>query len=356
MDKTLTPMGRRLLKQWICLPLMRISDITERQDVVKFYQENIETVQTLKTDLKGIPDLEKLISSIHASGIKLPPNHPEQRAIYYEQATYAGKKVSKLLSTLETLEKLEILFKQKLSNAQDSIFYHLIVEPFPDIEEALEFFKDAFDHRKAVETGKIIPKKGVDEDYDKAKKDRLSLEQDLDDYLGEQKKFFGTSDVKYFGSGNNMYQLEVSESVANKKVNSSYTLSSQRKGFKRFTTEETREFLARQTKVDEDEAEALSEVNRKIFSKFSEHKNLWDKVICQVSLADALLSLYSYSMSLGDESCFPKFIQDTKPSLKFVKGRHPIVTAANPDVAFIPNDFELKDQLAILTGANMGKH
>jgi hypothetical protein len=64
--------------------------------------------------------------------------------------------------------------------------------------------------------------------------------------LREQKRFFATENVKYFGSGNNMYQLEVNDTSAKKKSNSSYTLSSQKKGFIRFTTEETKDFLARQ--------------------------------------------------------------------------------------------------------------
>ena len=107
----------------------------------------------------------------------------------------------------------------------------MILDQFPDMTEPLKFFKEAYDPKVAESTGKILPKKGVDKDYDQAKKDRKELEQDLDDYLTEQKRFFG-SDVKYFGTGNNMYQLEVRDEVANKKVNSKYTLSSQKKGFK----------------------------------------------------------------------------------------------------------------------------
>ena len=74
-------------------------------------------------------------------------------------------------------------------------------------------------------------------------------------------------------------------------------------------------------------------------------------------MTDALLSLYTYSMSLGDEACYPEFVKPVKgqPKMKFVQGKHPIVISANPDVAFIPNDFELDEKLAILTGANMGK-
>ena len=107
----------------------------------------------------------------------------------------------------------------------------MILDQFPDMTEPLKFFKEAYDPKVAESTGKILPKKGVDKDYDQAKKDRKELEQDLEDYLTEQKRFFG-SDVKYFGTGNNMYQLEVRDEVANKKVNSKYTLSSQKKGFK----------------------------------------------------------------------------------------------------------------------------
>ena len=59
-------------------------------------------------------------------------------------------------------------------------------------------------------------------------------------------------------------------------------------------------------------------------------------------------------MNLGDEACYPKLENKSSPFVKFVQGKHPIVIAANPNLAFIPNDFELDETLAILTGANMG--
>ena len=103
--------------------------------------------------------------------------------------------------------------------------------------------------------------------------------------------------------------------------------------------------------VEEKEAEALSEVNRKIFSKFSEYKNMWDQVISLTAFTDALLSLYLYSSNLGDESCYPDIVSGKDgPKLEFKQGRHPVVISANPDLAFIPNDFKLDGKLAILTG------
>ena len=140
------------------------------------------------------------------------------------------------------------------------------------------------------------------------------------------------------------------------KATDDYTLSSRRKGYTRFVTEETKEFLRRQSETDEMECRALAEVNRKMFAKFSSKRNSWDPIIDAIGFIDALVCLHDYSYGLDEESsCFPSFeFSSNKPFLKIIRGRHPIVTAINAADSFIPNDFELDDRLAILTGANMG--
>ena len=63
----------------------------------------------------------------------------------------------------------------------------------------------------------------------------------------------------------------------------------------------------------------------------------------------------TYSKNLGEESCYPELkTSGSSPMVRFVQGKHPIVIAANPNLAYIPNDFQLDESLAILTGANMG--
>ena len=105
---------------------------------------------------------------------------------------------------------------------------------------------------------------------------------------------FGNSQIKYFGTGNNMYQLEIPENLT-KNVSKSYTLASQKKGFKRFTTKEILELRERQKEVDEAESRALSEVNRKMFMKFSSFRTeYFDLAINLTSMTDALLSLFIY--------------------------------------------------------------
>ena len=106
MDHTITHMGRRLLRQWICMPLLQKKEIEIRQSFIKYFESNQDVVQLLKTDLKNIHDLERLVASIHVAGLKLPKDHPEQRAVYFESKSYAGKKIVKMLDTLNAFQQL----------------------------------------------------------------------------------------------------------------------------------------------------------------------------------------------------------------------------------------------------------
>ena len=85
-DKTSTHMGKRLLRQWVCMPLLRREEIEDRQEFVKYFCDHVEVVHCLQESLKGIPDLEKLASTIYALGVKLPSDHPEQVCIFVKRA------------------------------------------------------------------------------------------------------------------------------------------------------------------------------------------------------------------------------------------------------------------------------
>ena len=82
-NKTSTPFGKRLLKQWICNPLLLVQEIEERQSAIKELAENGEMVEDFRNAFKKLRDLEKLLSWIHGACIKRD-EHPELEAIYYE--------------------------------------------------------------------------------------------------------------------------------------------------------------------------------------------------------------------------------------------------------------------------------
>lgn len=151
----------------------------------------------------------------------------------------------------------------------DLIKHCTLLEPkgdFPDLRETLDYFKvrnkclityftylysfatfnglyiynlqSAFDPEEAKKAGSILPKKGVDEEYDAILEELAEIKKAGNNYLEQQKKFFGVK-VSFFGHDRKRYQLEVPDSQV-KKVNSSYELQSQRKGFKRYYTAEAK--------------------------------------------------------------------------------------------------------------------
>ena len=88
------------------MPLLRIAEIEDRQKGLKFLNEHPKMVEDFRTALKGLPDIEKLMSAIHSAGVRLT-NHPENRAVYYELASNAKTKISRLLTCLEGLTTIE---------------------------------------------------------------------------------------------------------------------------------------------------------------------------------------------------------------------------------------------------------
>ncbi len=68
-DKTVSPMGSRLLKRWMALPLKDIHGINERLDAVEFFVQNTDSRHNLVTQLKEVGDLERLISKAAAQRV-----------------------------------------------------------------------------------------------------------------------------------------------------------------------------------------------------------------------------------------------------------------------------------------------
>ena len=214
LDKTLTFMGKRLLKQWLCSPLLQITAIQQRQVAIEHLNSKRNLFEIIKLHLKGMPDLEKLISMIHTAGVKLKGDHPESRAIYFDQDVYTKKKIGRLVECLKSLAKALKMFtqmqdelkasKSKLLN--DTFLFHENGGRLPNIHDELAFFNQAFDKEAALKLGKILPKRGVDKEFDNATDMKHQLENDVNMYLRTQKRFF-SSEVKYFGNGNNAFQV-----------------------------------------------------------------------------------------------------------------------------------------------------
>ncbi|KAF9416391.1 hypothetical protein HW555_006238 [Spodoptera exigua] len=353
-----THMGKRLLYQWVCAPSCNISVIKERQEAVKALFENQELCQDAKSILTTLPDLERLLAKVHALGnLKRSKQHPDSRAIFYEEKSYSKRKVLDFISVLNGFTaalKLVDLFSDIDSKLLKRIMQFHPDGKYPDYRETLKFFKEAFNQEQAEKEGRILPGEGVDQEYDNTLQLIQEIEGELKEYLSKQEKYFKCR-LSYVGTDKKRYQIEVPQNAA-AKAGPDYNLEGARKGFKRFSTSETKDFLARMIAAEEQKTNVLKDLSRRIFEKFSSHYNQWETAVQCLSTLDILLAFTEFARQQSGDVCLPQitFEEDQKPYLNIVEGRHPCISNV---VDFIPNDTQLGTEdssLLLLTGPNMG--
>ncbi|XP_038669646.1 DNA mismatch repair protein Msh6 [Scyliorhinus canicula] len=381
LDNCCTYFGKRLLKQWLCAPLCNPLAIEDRLNSIEDLMAVPDKVTEVVELLKKVPDLERLLSRIHSIGSPLKSkDHPDSRAVLYEESTYSKKKIADFLSALEGFkvfqEVLQVIepsvggFKSRLLREVLSLKGSTTEGLFPDLSAELKRWDKAFDHQKAKNTGVITPKAGFDPDYDQALADIKDTERSLQEYLESQRKRLGCRSVVYWGSARNRYQLEIPESIADRHVPEEYDLKSTKKGFKRYWTKSIERLLDTMNNAEERRDVALQDCMRRLFYNFDKNYKNWQAAVDCIAVLDVLVSLTHYSQSGEGAMCRPVVMLDegTQPFLELRSSRHPCVLKTFFG-DFIPNDVfigcqdveDLEDgersnqaSCLLVTGPNMG--
>ncbi|XP_063984742.1 probable DNA mismatch repair protein Msh6 isoform X2 [Diachasmimorpha longicaudata] len=355
LDHCCTAFGKRLLKEWICRPSCRKNIIVSRQQAITELVDNPDVMQEARKCMSQLPDMERLLSKIHTHGsAQKLKNHPDGRAFMFESQTYSKKKILDFTTALDGFQssmKIASMFEDFQSYLLKRTLRKDPGGEFPDLQETLDYFKTAFDHEEAKKEGNIVPKQGVDAEYDEVLEELSTIKNESNSYLKQQEKHFGGK-VTFAGNDKKRFQLEVPEGRA-KHADSSYELQGQRKGFKKYYTSECREFLERQMKAEEQRDKILKDLSRRIFAKFSEKYDLWSSAIFKIATLDVLISFAEYARSA--ETCVPEINDDDEDVSTIIKeGKHPCISSDN----FVPNDTSISAEgnasLMILTGPNMG--
>ncbi|XP_034940997.1 probable DNA mismatch repair protein Msh6 [Chelonus insularis] len=355
LDYCCTPFGKRLLRDWVCRPAGDKNVIHSRQEAISELRDVNHVVQEAKELLSSLPDLERLLSKVHAHGnAAIAENHPDSRAFMFEPTTYSKRKITDFIMTLEGFDNILKIMKLFESFESDLIIKTTQTEPqgeFPKLREILNLFKNGFNHEEALKEGCIVPSRGIDSEYDAVMDEFDKIKKDTAEYLKEQCKYFGCT-VKFTGNGKNRYQLEVPDSHA-KKADENYDHQGQRKGFKRYWTPEALKLLSRTKEAEDQRDKILKDSDRRTFAKFSENYDMWSLAVYKVAVLDVLISLAEHAKT-GD-MCIPE-IQDNSNEIMITikEGKHPFILDDN----FVPNDTSLAANgygpLIILTGPNMG--
>nr|XP_023676866.1 DNA mismatch repair protein Msh6 [Paramormyrops kingsleyae] len=380
LDSCCTPFGKRLLKQWLCAPLCNPSSIEDRLNALEDLMGMPAEASEAEELLKKLPDMERLLSKIHSMGTPLKnKDHPDSRAVLYEEITYSKRKIADFLSALEgfkTMQQIVSAMEPVAETFRSKLLRQVVIQKakneeslFPDLSAELRRWDTAFDHQKARNTGVISPKSGFDPDYDQALTGIKDCERVLQEYLDRQKKRLGCKSLTYWGTGRNRYQLEVPDSVQERNIPEEYEVKSTKKGWKRYWTPEIeRQFSELQSWEDQRDS-ALKDCMRKLFYNFDKNCRDWKMAVECMAVLDVLLSMTRYSQG-GDgpmsrpEVLLPSEGMQSVPFLDLRGSRHPCVTKTFFGDDFIPNDVCIgcpgddpegsNATCVLVTGPNMG--
>ncbi len=328
-DKTLSPMGGRLLKRWLALPLKDLNKIRSRHEVVSYLKINLEILQKMQYQIKQISDLERLISKI-ATG-KVSP-----------------REVVHLKESLDAIIPIKSL---ALESKQEAV--RIIGDSFHNCDLLREKIKTTLnqDAPVAISKGNAIAT-GVHEELDELRSIAFSGKEFLEGIEKRESEATGISSLKI--SFNNVfgYYIEV-RNTHKDKVPTEWIRKQTLVNAERYITEELKEY---ETKILGAE-EKIHQIEGQLFEQLVTWIATYIKPVqLNANLVAQLDCLTSFTQ-LAIENNYVCPILDNTYELEITNGRHPVIEKQLPvGVPYIANDVYLDretQQLIMITGPNM---
>ncbi len=328
-DKTLSPMGSRLLKRWLALPLKDLYKIRSRHEVVSYLKNNQDVLQKIQHQIKQISDLERLISKVATA--KISP-----REVIY------------LKDSLDAIIPIKTI---ALESPQDAV--RVIGDNLHScdlLREKIKFILNQ-DAPVSIAKGNAIAK-GVNVELDELRAIAFSGKEFLEAIEVRESEKTGISSLKI--SFNNVfgYYIEV-RNTHKDKVPSDWIRKQTLVNAERYITEELKEY---ETKILGAE-ERIHQIETKLFDELISWVATYIKQVQLnaglIAQLDCLTSFAQLAIE-NDYSC-PELDESFEINIK--DGRHPVIEKQLPvGVPYITNDVFLDretQQIIMITGPNM---
>jgi DNA mismatch repair protein MutS len=328
-DKTLSPMGGRLLKRWMALPLKEKSKIQNRLDVVGYLKSNQNVLQSIQFQIKQISDLERLISKI-ATG-KVSPRE--------------------VIHLKDSLEAILPIKRIALESNQEAV--KTIGDSLHSCDLLREKIKAILNQEApvAIAKGNAIAK-GVNEELDELRLISSSGKEFLEGIEQRESEKTGISSLKI--SFNNVFGYYIEVRNAHKdKVPSDWIRKQTLVNAERYITEELKVY---ETKI----LGAEEKIYKLELALFEELVNWIATYIVPVQLNASLVAQLDCLTSFAQLAIENKYVcpeLNDSFDLDIKNGRHPVIEKQLPvGVPYISNDVFLDrdtQQLIMITGPNM---
>lgn len=321
LDKTNTAMGGRLLRKWLEAPLIRIADITRRQDAVEDLVLHEIMRQDISDVLNRIYDFERILTRI-------------------ETGTATPKDMVALRESLAVIPQL----KDVLKGAEADLLHSL--------NDRLETHDDVYDLlcRGIKDEPGLVIRDGFSPDLDEIRSIAANSHAFLQQLEEEEKEKTGIKlkigYTKVFG-----YYFEISHSNT-KPIPDYYVRKQTLVNAERYITPELKEFeikaLTSQERMLELEYKLFGDIRRQIQA----HIPAMQETARAIARVDCLYSLAATAY----DNRYVRPSLNTKSAIRIKDGRHPIVERYLKDELFVPNDVNLNHddhEILVITGPNM---
>lgn len=329
LNHTLTPMGSRLVRRWIALPLNDQKMIEARLNTVDYLLENSDVSLSLAESLKNIADLERLCSKI-ATG-KITPKQLTQLT----DSLFAVQEISDNIPSDYLQKKNLIPIKPNtLSQLREAL-----VESLSD------------DPPHFINKGNVI-RKGISQELDELRKILEGAENFMEEMRLREIENTRISNLKINFNNVYGYYIEVRNTHKNK-VPKNWIRKQTLVNAERYITPELKDYedkiLGAEEKILQLETQLFQDLIQQVMPKIPEIQ----KIAKTVAELDCLLNF----ANLAQKNHYVKPKISSNPALQIIDGRHPVIEQQLPtESPYIANSIYLDDkeqQIVMITGPNM---
>lgn len=330
LDQTGTPMGARLMRNWIKQPLLSVEDIRLRQDAIETFLLHPKELELIGTLLTHVRDLERLMMKI-SSGYASPRDVAALRI--------SLEPLPQLKESLRSISSISILLQKDES----------CIEPLPDL---VRMIANALvdDPPISISAGKIF-REGFHSELDELREISRGGKSWIARYQNQLKEETGIKTIKV--SYNKMfgYYIEVSKGQADR-MPEAFERRQTLVNAERYITPELKEYESKVLNAEE----RISGIENELFALLRQEVAKYSDKVLTTAQAIARIDCLHALAVIARTNDYVRPIVDESMSLQIIGGRHPIIEALNVGEKFIPNDTLLDDKgsrLLLITGPNM---
>ena len=326
-DRTTTPMGGRLLRRRMILPLKSVNEINRRLSLIEFFNKEENLKYNIHDLLKSISDLDRLLGKLAAERI-------------------SPKELGNFRNSLISIEKI----KELLLPYPDVLTW---ITPLHSHKELIDYLQSHLNEELPVSINKgNVIKEGVSEELDKLRNLLYSGKSYLDEMCQRESERTGISSLKIDFNNVFGYYIEV-RNTHKDKVPENWIRKQTLVNAERYITEELKEYESQILGAEEKIAQLEHLLYKKIEEQVLVHIDTIQnnsKIIAEIDCAVGLSEL-----AIAENYTKPIINEDFTINIK--EGRHPVIEKSLPlGEKYIPNDIFLDrdtQQIMMVTGPNM---